>query len=208
MRGKYIAFSGLDGSGKTTQSKLLEDLLRAEGKDVVITKEPGSHLNGFNVRELLLSHRKINPVALELLFQADRAEHTAEVEKLLEKGKWIISDRSYLCGFCYGVACGHSAEMLSSLMRASIAVKPDVVFYLDLPSATERMERRGEALTREEAKGETFAQKVRKNYLDLPDILPVDLRPNSWLALDGTQDIATIHGDVLRAMIVLGIREP
>lgn len=205
VRGRYISFSGIDACGKSTQSQLLATELRKLGKDVVLTREPGSHLNGFNVRSLLLGHIKVTPLALEMLFQADRAEHTQKVKALLEDGKWVISDRCYLCGFSYGLACGHDAETLRQLIELAVQVKPDMAFYLDIDSATERMARRGEALTREEAKGEVFAQKVRQNYLDLPKILPAHLKPESWMVIDGTGRIEDIHAGIVKALHVVGL---
>lgn len=200
MQGKYIAFSGIDGCGKTTQSKILAAQLTAKGKDVVLTREPGSHLNGFSVRQLILGHNKIDPVALEMLLQADRAEHTAKVRDLLEAGTWVISDRSYICGLAYGIACGHRAEFVLDLLRLSIRVTPDAAFLIDTTPDLTAKRKEGDELTREEVKGQPFAWKVRDNYLRAMDILPTELHPASWSVVPGGQTIKEVNDEIWHAL--------
>lgn len=194
MRGRYLAFEGIDGSGKTTQSMLLAARLREAGKEVVQTMEPGSSLNSFKVRELLLSHKKVDPIALELLFEADRAEHTAHVVKLLNSGIWVVSDRCYVSGLAYGLACGHPIEFLHDIMEVAVKAKPDVafVFHLDPYFAAVRREAREAAETREEVKDDAFLQDVAHNYDNMTNLLseflqiPLSHHP----ARDTVEDIA------------------
>lgn len=165
----YIVFEGLDGCGKTTHSKSLVERLNRSGQKALWTREPGSPLISLNVRDLVLSHEKISPPALELLFQADRAEHTAKIAELLKEDYVVVSDRSYLSGLAYAHACGSEEEHLWSLLRFSIQAKPHLVFFLDIsPEEVEaRKKARGETQTREETKGIDFTRKVARNFHSL-----------------------------------------
>lgn len=205
--GKYIVFEGIDGTGKTTQAKMLVDRLRAKNIPAVFTREPGSELikDTFALRELILGHKKINPKALELLLEADRAEHTAEVKFRVERGNWIISDRSYISGFAYSVANGHSPDVMAQIMKFAIAYYPDVVFFLD--GHYDAMVKRWKgAKTREEAHGREFFYKVysvmkKAVYQDSPyDIAPKAKRTN--IIIPAIYNIETIHKTVCE---ILGV---
>jgi dTMP kinase len=169
MSGIYVVFEGLDGCGKTTQSKSLVDRLNKNGRQAVWTREPGSSLVGFNVRDLVLSHQEISPRALELLFQADRAEHTSKVEKLIHRDVDVVSDRSYISGLAYALACGHDERKLRSLLDYSLQIKPNIVFLLEIsPEEVERRKQsRGGSQTREETKGVEFTRAVQGNFISL-----------------------------------------
>jgi len=163
---RYVVLEGTDGSGKTSQSKSLVERLQTLGHKAVWTREPGSPLITFNVRDFLLGHDDCHPDALELLFEADRAQHTAVVKKYLDDGYWVVSDRSYISGLAYAMSCGHSYVRVLDLMKYAIQTYPDHVFYLDVPADVSQQRRiaRGEKATREEAKGTAFQDEVRQNF--------------------------------------------
>lgn len=99
LAGKYIVFEGIDYCGKTTQSRDLVDWMNDNGDYAEWTREPGSPLMDLNVRDFVLGKAAVDSVALELILQADRAEHTAVVKKLIEEdGKNVVSDRSCFSG--------------------------------------------------------------------------------------------------------------
>jgi dTMP kinase len=165
-KNKYIAFEGLDASGKSTQSKTLVEKLEARGEKVVWTREPGSPLIDLNLRDIILSHKKLAPQTLELLLQADRAEHTTKVKELLADGYWVISDRSAISGLVYSTSCGSNTYQIKNIMSYSIQVYPDLVFFLDITveEAERRRLARNEAATREEVKGNEFKNKLRDGF--------------------------------------------
>lgn len=168
---KYIVVEGLDASGKTTQSKMLVEHLISQGKKAVWSREPGSPLisDYLNVRDLILSHKKLSQQALELLLIADRAEHTTKVKELIEQGTYVVADRSYISGLAYGTACGNNFETLMSLYSYAIQIYPDHVFILNMPleEAEKRRQLRNETATREEVKGCEFKLQVQQNFLNL-----------------------------------------
>lgn len=126
MRGKFIVLEGPDGSGTTTQSKLLAETLRAQGRDVVLTAEPTDCAIGKFIREQLSLKTIASPSALQLLFCADRAWHIEHVIKpALAAGKTVISDRYVISTLVYGEALGLDPEWL--LQVNTPFLEPDVM---------------------------------------------------------------------------------
>jgi dTMP kinase len=126
MKGKFIVLEGPDGSGTTTQSRLLAETLRAQGEDVVLTAEPTDCSIGKFIREQLSLKTIDSPSALQLLFCADRAWHIEKVIKpALEAGKTVISDRYVISTLVYGEALGLDAEWL--LQVNTPFLEPDVM---------------------------------------------------------------------------------
>lgn len=208
----YVAMEGLDGCGKTSQTKLLSEYLEKElGQIVVQTREPGSLLNrAFSVRDLLLSKEEINANALELLFQADRAQHTYEIQRLLKKNISVISDRCYISGLTYGIECGNDPSHIKALTDYSIQVRPDVIFYIDVPpeEAIKRTKTRGETETREESKGFEFYKRVYERYNNLFKNDRIDDSSCSTIhcRIDGVRPEQTIARDIqalVNTLIVL-----
>lgn len=168
--GKYVVFEGIDGCGKTTQSKALVAALQAMGKKAVWSREPGSPLIDLKVRDFVLSDKPVAPRALELLLQADRAAHAEKIKELLDEGTWVVSDRSFMSGLAYGICNGHPADQVYQVIDFALAgLRPDVVFLLDLTVAQSRgrIDARGEAKTREEKRGGDFTERVRMEFLGL-----------------------------------------
>jgi dTMP kinase len=99
--GKFITFEGIDGAGKSTHLAFAAELLRASGKTIVLTREPGGTPLGEKLRELLL-HEKMHLETEALLMFAARREHLAQViEPALARGDWVISDRFTDATFAY-----------------------------------------------------------------------------------------------------------
>ncbi|HET9947026.1 MAG TPA: dTMP kinase [Patescibacteria group bacterium] len=102
--GKYYSFEGIDGSGKTTQAKLLAEYFQKQGKEVVWTKEPTDGEVGQLIRKILRKELVVPPLSLQYLFCADRAIHLQEVViPALKEGKIVISDRSLWSSIAYGM---------------------------------------------------------------------------------------------------------
>src|ERR1700730_1231646 len=138
--GRLISFEGLDGAGKTTQMRLLEQWLQARGVASIRTLEPGGTPLGTEIRQLVLNRPElaIVPLAEAFLFQADRAQHFAElVIPALQAGKLVITDRCYDASIAYqGVARGVGVELVEQLsLLATQGLKPDLTILLDLDPA-------------------------------------------------------------------------
>lgn len=135
----YIALDGLDGSGKTSQIKLLGKALEAAAVGFINIREPGQTPDvGSKIREILLTGGadKLDPMTEALLFSADR-RHTmrAVTRPAMEEGLWVVSDRSFLTTTVYqGYGHGISLESLEALHTAAVEdVRPDVQVILDIP---------------------------------------------------------------------------
>ncbi|MDQ6984189.1 MAG: dTMP kinase, partial [Ghiorsea sp.] len=136
-KGKFITFEGGDGSGKTTQLSRTVAWLKAQGKDVLQTFEPGDTPLGKELRRLLLSGEFIPAAQSELLlFLADRAQHVQEViAPALEAGKWVVCDRytdSTLAYQLAGRALQDTPQLRDMLKWAECGCEPDVTIWLDL----------------------------------------------------------------------------
>src|SRR5262245_26217996 len=136
-RGLFLSLDGLDGTGKSTQCRLLAGWLRARGHAVTECADPGGTAVGDVIRALLLEHRGEMSVTCEaLLFMASRAQLTAEVIRpALEAGQVVLSDRFILANVVYqGHAGGLDPEKLWEIGRLSSGgLEPDLTLVLDLP---------------------------------------------------------------------------
>ena len=132
---KFIVVEGLDGTGKTTQIKILAEYIRAKGKDVEITAEPTAHPTGKLIRKILSGDVKTTPWSLAALFLSDRIVHnTSEdgIEMLLAEGKTVISDRYYYSTFAYQ---GHETDLTWAMdmhFNCPEVRKPDLVLFLTM----------------------------------------------------------------------------
>ena len=132
---KFIVVEGLDGTGKTTQIKILAEYIKAKGKAVEITAEPTAHPTGRLIRRILSGEVKTTPWSLASLFLSDRIVHnTAEdgIENMLKEGKTVISDRYYYSTFAYQ---GHETDLdwaMNMHFSCPEVRKPDLVLFLTM----------------------------------------------------------------------------
>lgn len=168
--GRFITFEGIDGAGKSTQIDRLEAQLKAQGLEVVRTREPGGTPLAESIRDLILN-REMDLKTETLLFFAARAEHVATViQPALERGAWVLSDRFTDATYAYQVgAKGFSGEACEALEAWTLGdFKPfkTVLFDLDPQVAAERRHVRAGASDRFEREETAFFERVRNAYLD------------------------------------------
>jgi dTMP kinase len=134
--GTFITFEGIDGSGKSTQLRLLGNFLRANGCDPLLTREPGGTAVGVRLRAALLDATgEVDPLTELLVFAADRAQHVRRVLRpALAGGKVVISDRYADATVAYqGAGRGFSDELISQIVQlATEGLKPDLTLLFDL----------------------------------------------------------------------------
>src|SRR5262249_16248492 len=154
----FVSFEGVDGSGKTTQARLLERYLTKLGREVVATREPGGTELGERVRELLLDGPPISPWAEAALFAASRAQHAEEVLRpALERGADVVCDRFIDSSLAYqGIARGLGLDKVLDLNLTVLGgLLPDRTFVLAVDAADAAGRRRGDP-DRIEQEGDSF----------------------------------------------------
>ena len=170
----FVTFEGVDGSGKTTQVRLLSERLRLEGRHVVVTREPGGTKLGERVRELLLHGDEIAPWSEAALFAAARAQLVDEVIRpALAEGADIVCDRYIDSSLAYqGLARGLGVErVLEFNLLATGGLLPDRTFLLLVPLEA-AAQRRGPEPDRIERAGEAFVADVDRAYRQLASVFP------------------------------------
>ena len=185
----FVTFEGLDGSGKSTQARLLRDRLQQAGREVVATREPGGTPVGEAVRALLLDGADMTPWAEAALFAAARAELVTHVIRpALARGVAVVCDRYVDSSLAYqGVARGLGVdEVLELNLRATGALLPDQTFLLlvEPEIGLARLEERPDRIERE---GLEFLRRVDRGYRELAERFPERIT-----ALDGTLEAGEI----------------
>jgi dTMP kinase len=171
----FISFEGHDGSGKTTQSALLVEWLRARGHVVVTTREPGGTPLGEAIRDVVLHGHEMTPWAEATLFASARAEHVHEVIRpALARGEWVVCDRYVDSSIVYqGIARGLGVDTVLELNRVVTGgLMPARTFVLALEADAARRRQGNAYLDRIERESEDFRRVVADGYRELAILFP------------------------------------
>jgi dTMP kinase len=161
--GVFLTIDGIDGSGKTTQSKILVDSLIRNNFDAIYTMEPSNGQIGTFIKKKLIVNEKASPEVEALLFAADRFEHiNTEILPLLKKGKIVVSDRYVYASIAYQGAQGIDLEWIENLNYFTI--EPDLAIYIDVPPEVGISRKKGKKSVFENLDSLNI---VRKIYQDL-----------------------------------------
>ena len=191
-KGKYYAVEGIDGSGKTTQAKLLADYLKRQGKEVLLTKEPTNGPIAQLIYKVLHKEITMPSISLQYLFCADRAVHLEEVViPALKEGKIVVSDRSLWSAVAYGIADQDldkdEKERILVAYNAVLALYdgflvPDKTIILKIPFAisVDRTEKRHEQ---------------KQSIYDMSEELKQIEKEYMWLSEKFADVITVIDGD-------------
>jgi dTMP kinase len=202
MRGAFITLEGGEGAGKTTLIKSLAAWLEAQGRRVVVTREPGGTPGAEVLRDILLTGAtdRWSPVTEALLMYAARVDHVERlIEPALARGDWVISDRFADSTRAYqGTAGGVSQERIAQIHAAALGpFQPDLTLILDLDPAIgiQRTLARGEDATRFERLESGFHQRLRQSFLDI-----AAAEPGRCLVLDASQSAETVSQRAIDAV--------
>ncbi len=193
-RGRFIAFEGGEGCGKSTQAALLADALGA-----LLTREPGGTPLGHRLRELLLDPHAghVDPRAEALLMAADRAQHVATVVRpALEAGRHVVTDRFAGSSLAYqGYGRGLRVDEVRALSSwATADIWPDLTVLIDVRVEVAAA-RLGEDLDRFERAGDGFHQRVTEGFLEL-----AAREPDRWVVIDGAPPVEVVAAAVRDAV--------
>jgi dTMP kinase len=193
----FISLEGLDGSGKTTQARLLGARLEAEGLEVVLTREPGGTPLGEQIRNLLLHGDDVAPWAEAALYAASRAQHVEQlIRPALARGATVVCDRYVDSSVAYqGIARGLGLERVLELNLAVVqGLMPDRTILLEIgvPEAAARM---GAELDRIERENDGFRVRVAAAYRELAGRFA-----ERYVVLDGTAPPETIAEEIHGAL--------
>lgn len=202
-RGVFVSFEGGDGAGKSTQARLLADWFTAQGRDVVMTFEPGDTALGAELRRLVQHGEDLDPRTEALLYAADRAHHvTAVVRPALARGAVVITDRYLDSSVAYqgsGRELG-AAEVEQLSLWATQGLLPDLTVLLDVDPAVGAA-RITRSLDRIERAGDAFHRAVREAFRERAAADP----SGRWLVLDAAREVAELHEEIVgRARALLG----
>jgi dTMP kinase len=195
--GVFITFEGIDGSGKSTQARMLAETLRATGKDVVLTREPGGSVGAEQIRALVLEGDpdRWSAETEILLFTAARRDHLEKtIQPALDAGKIVVSDRFADSTRLYqGITRGDLRGVVDTLHGLMIGREPDITFIIDMDPATglARALSRQTSEERFEDFGEELQKKMRVGFLAIAKEFS-----DRCLVVDGNRNADVVAAEV------------
>lgn len=205
QKGLFITFEGTDGSGKTTQIKLIEEYMKKMGYEVVLTREPGGTKVSELIRDLILSpeNTEIVPLTETILYAASRAQHVEQVIKpAIEAGKIVICDRFVDSSYAYqGGGRGVDLKLIADINRIAIeGVIPDITFFLDIePDIAIKRRINATGADRIEQENIDFHRRVHSGYRKMALLYPERIKT---IAANRTiQEISSEINEYLRELL-------
>ena len=199
-KGKFITFEGCDGSGKSTQLKMLSDYLSENNVPHIFTREPGGGKNSEAIREILLSGKnsEMTDECEALLYAASRVQHLHDrVQPALDKGELVVCDRYFDSSFAYqAYARGLGIEFIGKINSYAIEnYSPDLTIFIDLSPEEAFLRKHGaDENDRLEQAGMSFHKKVYEGYRELA-------RTHARIVtVNGRQTPDEVFADVLKAL--------
>ena len=202
LNGKFISFEGIDGCGKSTQSKILSDELTAHGKKVLLTREPGGSKGAEEIRNLLLTGEtdRWSAETEILLFTAARRDHLERtILPALEIGSTVICDRFSDSTRVYqGVTRGDLRDVVDQLDKTMIPRQPDVTVLVDLDPkiGLARALRRSGNEARFEDFGLEMQIKLREGFLTLANEFP-----KRFIVVDGNRNESEVARNISKLLL-------
>ena len=201
MKGFFISFEGIEGTGKSTQARLLAEYLREKGQRVIQTMEPGGTRISLKIRELLLSpdNREMDHVTELLLYNAARVQHIKEIiGPALERGEIVITDRFSDSTVAYqGHARGLDLKLIDSLdVIATKKLRPDITILLDIDVNTGL--ERNKALNKRdrlELEDISFHERVRQGFIQIAAREPERIK-----VVDCSESLERVHQKVVEIL--------
>ena len=192
----FITFEGPDGSGKSTQIKLLAEFLASRGREVVLTREPGGTGIGEQIRDVVLSNKNqtITSETEALLFSAARAQIVREIIlPALAAGKIVLCDRYADSTLAYqGYGLGLDRDALTAITRfATGGLVPDLTFYIDVPVEVGIARKQRGETNRLDEKAIAYHERVRAGFLEM-----AHREPSRWIVVDGTQAMERVQEEI------------
>ena len=200
--GRFLSFEGIDGSGKSTQARLLAQALRDAGHAVTLTREPGGSPGAEDIRRLVLEGDpdRWSAETEILLFTAARRDHLEKtIRPALEKGTIVITDRFADSTRVYqGITRGDLRSTVDRLHDLMIGTEPDLTLLIDIDPATglSRAVARQGSEQRFEGMGLAMQTAMRAGFLAL-----AQANPARFVVIDGARDAQAVAADVLRAAL-------
>jgi dTMP kinase len=200
-RGRFLTLEGVDGAGKSTHVAWIAERLRARGRTVLVTREPGGTPLAERLRELVLAE-PMDAIAETMLLFAARADHVQRViAPALEAGTWVLCDRFTDATFAYqGGGKGVAAELIAHLAQVSHdGLLPDRTLVFDCPYEVSRarLSRTGREPDRFEREDREFFERVRQAYLGLARTAPERIR-----VIDATGSVEDIKKMIEEEIVI------
>lgn len=208
----FITFEGIEGSGKSTQIKILNDFLKLRGHDTILTREPGGTPIGNDIRKILLhpDNKGMSFLTELFMYAAGRAQHMDQViAPALRAGKSVLCDRFSDATIAYqGYGRGFPLEMIRQVNRLTIGdLVPTLTFLLDCDTseglkrardrnAIQTAKNRGENEDRFENEALEFHKKVRDGYLEI-----ARQEPERVVVIDAAREVDVVHQEIVKQVL-------
>lgn len=190
-KGLFICVEGLDGCGKTTQTRLLVERLKRRSHDAVYTAEPSSGKIGSFIKEYCLhGGRRVSTIVEALLFAADRFEHMEkEISPALDKGRVVVSDRYIYSSLAYQGAAGLGLKWIEEINEH--AIRPDMAIFIDVEPETVVKRLKRERSVMENLATQREVQRIYMEFAGKSDLVKID----------GNRSIQEVADDILTVVL-------